>query len=75
MHKNRHKIKVQFYQHKLHTWREQRCSGSGVLGSWDPMVVETWIKILRKWLEHISSLLRLDTFLDAWTSSVRPLAG
>jgi hypothetical protein len=43
------------------------------------MIVETWIKMLKKRLEHISSLLRLnafvDTFLGAWTSSVHPLAG
>jgi hypothetical protein len=42
-----------------------------------PMVVETWIEMLREKLKHISSLLRLgasvDAFLGAWTSNVHPL--
>jgi hypothetical protein len=77
--KNRHKTEAQIYEHKLHTGQELLCSGSSALGSWDPMVVETWIKMLRKRLKHISSSLRLgtsiDAFLRAWTSSVHPLAG
>jgi hypothetical protein len=43
------------------------------------MVVETWIKILRKRLEHISFLLRLgasvDAFLGVETSCVHLLVG
>jgi hypothetical protein len=50
---------------------------SGALRSWDPMVVETWIEMLRERLKHISSLLRLgtsvDALLEAWTSSMHPL--
>jgi hypothetical protein len=59
--------------------RELLCSGSGALGSWDSMVVETWIEMFREKLKHISSLLRLgasvDAFLGAWTSSVLSLVG
>jgi hypothetical protein len=62
--KNRHKIETQFYEHKLHTGPELLCSKPGVLGSWDSMAVETWIKMLRKRLEHISSLLGLGAFVD-----------
>jgi hypothetical protein len=58
---------------------ELLCSGSGALGSWDPMVVETWIEMLREMLKHISSLLRLgvsvDAFLGAWTSGAHLLEG
>jgi hypothetical protein len=43
------------------------------------MVLETWTKMLKNMLEHISSLLRLDasvdTFLGDWTSSVHLLIG
>jgi hypothetical protein len=42
------------------------CSGSGVLESWDPMVVETWIEMLRETLKHISSLLRLGASVDTF---------
>jgi hypothetical protein len=42
------------------------------------MIIETWIELLREKLKHILSLLRLgasvDTFLEAYTSSVHPLA-
>jgi hypothetical protein len=48
-----------------------------VLESWNPMVVETRIEMLREMLKHISSLLWLgasvDAFLGAWTSSVHSL--
>jgi hypothetical protein len=46
--------------------RELLYSGSDALRSWDPMVVETWIEILREKLEHISSLLRLGASIDAF---------
>jgi hypothetical protein len=43
------------------------------------MVVETYIEMIREKLKHISSLLRLgayvDAFLGAWMSSVHPLVG
>jgi hypothetical protein len=43
------------------------------------MVVEIWIEMLREKLKHISSLLRLDAFVNAflgvWTSSVHSLVG
>jgi hypothetical protein len=59
--------------------RELLYSGSGALGSWDPMVVETWIYMLREMLKHISSLLRLcasvDAFLGGWTSGAHLLEG
>jgi hypothetical protein len=61
---------------RIQPW-ELLCSGSSTLKSWDPMVVETWIEMLREKLKHISSLLGLgasiDAFLGAWTSSVHPL--
>jgi hypothetical protein len=59
--------------------RELLYFGSGALKSWNPMVVETKIEILKGKLKHISPLLRLgasvDAFLRVWTSSVHPLAG
>jgi hypothetical protein len=59
--------------------RELLCSGFGVLRSWDPMVVETWIEIFREKFKHISPLLKLDAPVDAfhgaWMSSVHPLVG
>jgi hypothetical protein len=59
--------------------RELLCSGFGALMSWEPMVVETWVEMLREKLKHILSLLRLGTsiniFLGAWTSDVHPLEG
>jgi hypothetical protein len=51
--------------------------GTGALGSWDLMVIETWIEMLRDTVKHISSLLKLgasvDAFLGAWTSGAHPL--
>jgi hypothetical protein len=65
-----------FLSPDLSQW-EQLYSGSATLGSWDPMVVETWIEMLREMLKRISSLLRLgasvNTFLGAWTSGADPL--
>jgi hypothetical protein len=59
--------------------RELLYSRSGALRSWDPMVVETYIEMLREKSKHILSLLRLgtsiDAFLGAWTSRVHPLVG
>jgi vacuolar-type H+-ATPase subunit E/Vma4 len=46
--------------------RELLYSRSGVLRSWDPMVVETWIEMLKEKLKHISSLLRLGASIDAF---------
>jgi hypothetical protein len=50
-----------------------------VLMSWDSMVVETYIRMLREKLKYISTLLRFDTSIyalfGAWTSSVHPLEG
>jgi hypothetical protein len=46
--------------------RELLCSGSGALGSWNSMVVETWIEMFREKLKHISSLLRLGASVDAF---------
>jgi hypothetical protein len=41
--------------HLTGVWpRELLCFGSGALRSWDPMVVETWIEMLREELKHIS---------------------
>jgi hypothetical protein len=58
---------------------ELLCSEYGALRSWDPMVVETWIEMLREKLKHISFLFWLgasvDAFLRAWSSNVHPLAG
>jgi hypothetical protein len=58
---------------------ELLCSGSGVLWTWDPMIVETWIEMLREKLKCISSSFRLgasiNAFFEAWTSSVHPLVG
>jgi hypothetical protein len=52
--------------------RELLCFGFSALESLDPMVVETWIEMLKETLKHISSLLGLDafvdTFLGAWMS-------
>jgi hypothetical protein len=57
--------------------RELLCFGFSALRSLDPMVVESWIEMLKETLKHISSLLGLDasvdTFLGAWMSSVHPL--
>jgi hypothetical protein len=57
--------------------RELLCFGFSALESLDPMVVETWIEMLKETLKHISSLLGLDasvdTFLGAWMSGVHPL--
>jgi hypothetical protein len=43
------------------------------------MVVKTWIEMLREKLKHISSLLSLgayvNAFLRVWPSSVHPLVG
>jgi hypothetical protein len=66
--------------HLTGVWpRELLYSGSGALRRWQPIVVETWIEMLREKLKHISSLLRLgasvDAFLGAWTSGVHPLVG
>jgi hypothetical protein len=45
--------------------RELLCSESGVLMSWDSMVVETYIGMLEEKLKYISTLLRFDTSIDA----------
>jgi hypothetical protein len=45
---------------------ELLCSGSDALRSWDPMVVEIWIEMLRKMLKNISFLLRLYASVDAF---------
>jgi hypothetical protein len=37
-----------------------------VLKSWDPIVIETWIKMFKEELKHISSLLMLDASVDAF---------
>jgi hypothetical protein len=59
--------------------RELLCSGSGAPRSWDPMVVEILIQMLKEKLKYISSLLSLgvsvDAFLRTWTSSVHPFVG
>jgi hypothetical protein len=55
------------------------CFTSSMLGSGDPMVVETWMEMLKEKLKLISPLLKLsafvDAFLGAWTSSVHPIVG
>jgi hypothetical protein len=46
--------------------RELIYSGSGALRSWDPLVVEIWIEMLREKLKHISFLLKLGASIDAF---------
>jgi hypothetical protein len=53
--------------HLTRVWsREPLYSGFGALRSWDPMVVETWIEMLREKLKLISSLPVLDTSVAAF---------
>jgi hypothetical protein len=53
--------------HLTGVWpRELLCYGSDVLKSWDPIVIETWIKMFKEELKHISSLLMLDASVDAF---------
>jgi hypothetical protein len=53
--------------------RELLCFRSGALRSWDPMVVETWIEMLREKLKHISTLLRLGASIDTFLGVERPV--
>jgi hypothetical protein len=66
--------------HLTGVWpRALLCFASRTLGSGDPMVVETWMEMLKEKLKLISPLLKLsasvDAFLGAWTSSVHPIVG
>jgi hypothetical protein len=53
--------------------RELLCSRSGALRSWDPIVGETYIEMLREKLKYISSLLKLGASVDTFLGHGRPM--